>query len=251
GLHIIPIAAQLEVNNIIVPKTTATLSAFGGAVADVVREFEQTYLTNTKDFDYERVNQVLNELKEEGNNFLEKVGVPEEQRKFEFLAEARYPFQEQELTFTLKKDNFKSSEDITELENDFHHIHDAILGSKDPSENVECVVWKIRATGITPDAGLRKQEHSDETAEETSVKETRRAYFRELGESVETPIYKGDELRAGNTIIGPAIIEEPTTNLVVFPNEVVRVSQYGSYIVELNTPTSGNRDVKQSSSVHV
>lgn len=234
GLHIIRIVSELGAKRIIVPKTTATLSAFGGAVADVVREFEDTFLTTTKDFNYEKVNSVLKELKREGNAFLEKVGIPEELREFEFLAEARYPFQEQELAFTIKKQSFTGEEDVEELANDFHDIHDQVLGSKDPNEYVECVVWKIRATGLTPETGLNEQQLNGETPENASRKSARMAYFKEMNEKVDTPVYNGDKLKAGNKIVGPAIIEEPTTNLVVFPNEVVRVSKYGSYIVELN-----------------
>lgn len=234
GLHIIRIVSQLGAKKIIVPKTAATLSAFGGAVADVVREFEHTFLTTTKDFDYSTVNDVISQLKQEANEFLEKVGIPKGKRRFEFLAEARYPFQEQELTFTVRKEKFETEQDVNDLANDFHEVHDIVLGSKNPNEYVECVVWKVRATGLTPETGLNQQEISIETPDKASIKGTRKAYFKEMEQMVETTVYNGEKLKAGNKITGPAIIEEPTTNLVVFPKEVVKVSQFGSYIVELS-----------------
>lgn len=235
GLHIIPIVRSLGAKRIIIPKTAATLSAFGGAVADVVREFEHSYLTTTKEFEFDRVNDILKGLKEKANEFLDKVGIPEEDRRFEFLAEARYPFQEQELTFKINTDKFESDDDVQELANLFHEVHDQVLGSKNPNEYVECVVWKIRATGLTPEVKLNYESEMNEEIDNNALKETRPAFFKELSdEMTDTPIYDGTKLKAGNKIVGPAIIEEPTTNLVVFPDETVRVSQYGNYIVELN-----------------
>src|SRR5699024_7915108 len=234
GLHIIRIVSELGAKKIIVPKTTATLSAFGGAVADVVGEFEQTLLTSTNNFDYKRVNNILNHLKQKGNNFLKKVGITSEKRRFEIVVEARYPFQEQELAFTLENDSFEENKDVQKLANKFHEIHNQVLGSKDPNEIIECIVWKVRATGLTSNTELFKQEEISETPDSESMKNSRMAYFKEMNDKVMTPVFNGGKLKAGNKIVGPAIIEEPTTNLVVFPNEVVFVSEYGSYVVELN-----------------
>ena len=50
---------------------------------------------------------------------------------------------------------------------------------------------------------------------------------------VETPVFLGDALRAGNIIEAPAIIEEPTTTVVVFPGSEARVTELGSYHVRI------------------
>jgi len=34
-------------------------------------------------------------------------------------------------------------------------------------------------------------------------------------------------------INGPAIIETPTTNVVVYPEQILRVSKYGNYVITL------------------
>ncbi|MFD1707895.1 hydantoinase/oxoprolinase family protein [Siminovitchia sediminis] len=233
GIHILPIVSQLGAREIIIPKTAATLSAFGGAVADVVREFQRSYLTATNDFDYDGVNAVLAELKKEADEFLDKVGIPEEQREFEYLAEARYPFQEQELSFSLQSSSFDNRDSVNALVEDFHEMHDQVLGSKEPGQYVECVVWKLRVKGVTSSISLKAQELAGPEPAAGSLKGTRQAYFKEQGGLVETKVYDGERLKAGNKVDGPAIIEEPTTNLVVFPGEAAMVSKYGNYIVDL------------------
>ena len=66
-----------------------------------------------------------------------------------------------------------------------------------------------------------------------ALRRTRKAYFRELGGMVETPVYLGDALQAGNRIEAPAIIEEATTTVVVFPGSEVGVTELGSYHVRI------------------
>jgi N-methylhydantoinase A len=64
-----------------------------------------------------------------------------------------------------------------------------------------------------------------------AIKDTRPAYF---GGWVDTPILDGDKLRAGNRIEGPAIIEEVTTTIVIFPDDVAHVDRLGNVVIDLN-----------------
>ena len=59
------------------------------------------------------------------------------------------------------------------------------------------------------------------------------AYFREMGGVVETPVYRGDKLLSGARIDGPAIIQEPTSTLVVFPGSRATVTKWGNYLIDL------------------
>ena len=61
-------------------------------------------------------------------------------------------------------------------------------------------------------------------------KGTRKAYFKELGGMVDTPIYKGADLKPGNRISAPAIIEEPTTTILVMPGSKASITKYGNYL---------------------
>jgi len=46
-----------------------------------------------------------------------------------------------------------------------------------------------------------------------------------------TPVFRGTELAPGAFIAGPAIIEEPTTTIVVYPKMSASVSPSGHYIL--------------------
>jgi N-methylhydantoinase A len=52
------------------------------------------------------------------------------------------------------------------------------------------------------------------------------------GRFIRTPIYEGALLKAGDVIDGPAVIEEPTTTVVVPSQWDCRVDNYGSYSIK-------------------
>jgi N-methylhydantoinase A/oxoprolinase/acetone carboxylase beta subunit len=58
----------------------------------------------------------------------------------------------------------------------------------------------------------------------------REAYFEESRGFIRTKIYDGDQLRSGNVLEGPCIVEERMTNVVIPPKFKLRVDPYGNYI---------------------
>jgi N-methylhydantoinase A len=61
----------------------------------------------------------------------------------------------------------------------------------------------------------------------------RKAWFSGAG-LVDTPVFDGDTLLAGQSIAGPAIIEERFTTLVLPPGSSASVDQHGNFIATLD-----------------
>jgi len=59
----------------------------------------------------------------------------------------------------------------------------------------------------------------------------RKAFFR--GRFTTTPVYAGPQLAPGQAILGPAIIEEPFTTVVVYPGQRSTVDASGNYVITL------------------
>lgn len=236
GAHIVPIAAALGVRNLVLPRLAGVLSAFGGLMSDMVREFHESYLTSTEEFSHTHVNQVLNDLSERAERFLDALHVPPEQRRMSFSVEGRYPFQEREISVPLRRTVFSAPADVQELLEDFHSMHERLRGSQEPGQNVELTLWKVRAVGVTPD--LPDTLRHTPPADSKSRRRSRAAYFAALGGMVDTPVLDGVELAVGSRIEGPAIIEEPTSTIVVFPDTTAVLSRNMCYAIEL-----GGRDV--------
>ena len=65
------------------------------------------------------------------------------------------------------------------------------------------------------------------------MKGTRRAWFAEANDWVETPVYDRYALGPGTTLAGPAIVEERESTAVVGPGARCRVDERRTLVVEL------------------
>ena len=94
---------------------------------------------------------------------------------------------------------------------------------------VECVNWVGRLS-ITFGAPAVPANGTAKAYDPTPVA-TRSVYFGNAGR-IDTPIFCSAELKPGAQVRGPAIIEEPTTTLVVYPGMSARLSASENYILD-------------------
>ena len=226
GLHIVPIARELKMKRIIVPKLSGVLSAVGGLAADMTMDFHASHFTDSKSFDYDGANSRLAKLEEEANEFLVRTGVPAAKTEISFFVEARYAYQVWELTVPLRGNRLADKEALAQLCRDFDDAHERVFGVKEPGQTIEFVNWGGRAVAQVPKVVVKELPFGGEDPA-YGLTSRRAAYFRELGGVVETPVYRGDKLLSGARIDGPAIVQEPTSTLVVFPGSRATVSKWG------------------------
>ena len=235
GLHTIPMMMDMGVSQLVIPKTAGALSAVGGLAADMVADFQRNYESNTGHFDFKGVNKILAILEKEATAFLESNAVKPKDRRLEFSVDARYYSQPWELTIPLRVRSFHGEKDVTRFVRDFHEIHERMRGSKEEGQFIECSNWRVKAVGKTKELGFSQAKPRSKTLSRGALIGRRKAYFKDLGGVVETPVYNGDQLNAGNRIKAPAIIEEKETTIVTFPGSEIIVSKLGNYIVKLKT----------------
>jgi N-methylhydantoinase A len=233
GLNILPIAGELGCENIVLPKTAGALSACGMQFSDIVTDHTASHVTLSQRFNFDGVNAALQRVDDELNRFLGTLaGKGLESHKIEYFVEARYQYQVWELDTPLPVSRFHSKADVDALLNAFHEVHERVFAVRDEGSQLECLNWKGRLTVHLPSSikiGAAKSTRVG-TPEPFS---RRRVYFGEIG-SVEAPIYRGLDLPRGARIPGPAIIEEPTTTIVVYPETSARVSDSDNFILERN-----------------
>ena len=234
GMHIIPMLRDLEARQLIIPKAAGVLSAVGGLASDMVREFQLNFDTETASFDYDAVNNVLKRLADMGKDFLDSNSIPQDRRVLEFSVDARYLSQPWELAIALRKGRFERKDDLTSLVEDFHQVHERMRGSRERGQKLALSNWRVKAVGRTRKPALASYPQGGDTPSPEARLGMRKAYFKDLGGLVETPVYEGDKLRPGNLIAPPAIIEEMATTIVIFPGSRALVSNYGHYLIEVS-----------------
>jgi N-methylhydantoinase A/oxoprolinase/acetone carboxylase beta subunit len=105
-------------------------------------------------------------------------------------------------------------------------------GSAFVEAGIEIINTIVKATVSTPKPALKKEEMGKEEVPLNALKGKREVFFRKYNKFVMTDIYEYGALRAGNMIKGPAIIEAPTTTVVILPDQEVKVDSYHNLVFE-------------------
>lgn len=229
GLSIVPIARELGVRTVLVPRAAAALSATGMQFSDIVFEESGNRVTVSDRFAREGVNATLADIDARLDRAFGELGsAAGSATRREYTVEARYLTQVWELDAALPVRRFESDADIARLVEAFHHAHERVFAVRDDSGRVECLNWRGR---LSVQLGSGAPAPASPPVARTGAVASRSAFFGDRARPV--PIHRGDAMRPGIDIAGPAIIEEPTTTLVVYPGSTVRLSAAGNYIVSL------------------
>jgi len=229
GMFVARLAQELGIKQVIIPKEKAELCAFGGLNADIALSSVASRYTNTKSFDYDDINGVLEELEAKGEAFL--APLPAGGRKFEYYCAARYPMQVTELEVALS-DKRVNPEVVSKLAEDFHKTSLARYKTNDPASFVEFVMWRHIATSVTPRIELARQAYGGEDPS-TALMGRQPVYFEGQKDFIETPYYNGDKLTYGMKVGGPALVVLADTTIVVPPGFKISTQERGYYIIEV------------------
>ncbi len=229
GFNIMPIARELGCDTVILPRLASALSACGMQYSDIVFEATRSRFTDSAAFDTIGVNGALEEIEAEMAAFRRGLtGAEGAQVRTELVVEARYRAQVWELDTPLPARRIADTYDVATLAEAFHQTHERVYAVRDEGSPVEFVNWKGRiaislfAPPPPPDALARSYDPPPDTRRE--------CFFAETGRAA-TPIFRGAALMPGARISGPAIIEEPTTTIVVYPGLSAELSAAGNYIL--------------------
>ena len=230
--HVGELVRELGIRNFMIPKLTAGLSALGGLISDIKWEETATLHTDAERFVGRAVNELLERLREVGNSFLARAGVPAERRRFEYAFMGRYQYQswEIEVPFTVTDAGIEES-DIETLVEGFHQTHERVYTIRIDEDLVEFTTWKVRAIGARWESDAVGKGAVPAQDGPLPEKSPRRIYVRELGGLAELPVYDGGSLGSAAVIDGPAVIEEETTTVLLLPGMTAKTDAQGNYRV--------------------
>lgn len=231
GVNIMTIAKELGCERVILPKVASALSASGMQYANIVAEEAASLVVDTSAFNAGTVNDLLESLETRLMDFHAQLKGEHNSWAIEVIAEARYQGQVWELDTPLPVRRFTSDEDRLALVEAFHEVHDRVFAVRDEGSPVEIVNWKARLV-----VGLAEQPKPTDLSIQPKagrVSLERDCYFGGAT-PVKTQIFRADDIEPGLIVQGPAIIEEPTTTLVVYPGMSAQVSAEGNYLLRLS-----------------
>ncbi|MFI5038362.1 MAG: hydantoinase/oxoprolinase family protein [Solirubrobacterales bacterium] len=224
GLTMAKLAEELGSSSVLIPRTAAALSAMGGLYGDIVTEFTVSRRTHTGQFDFAGVGDALDSLDQQMDEFFGRMQIAPEAQVRDYVVEARYPYQVWELDVPLPARRF---DDVSALVQAFHDTHERVFAVSEPGQRVECLTWKGRASVALPKPA--PQRVASNGAGPRAAR-SRPAWWG-ADEPVDSPVLEGEHLSAGVSVRGPAIVELPTTTVVVYPEWVLDVNEHGDFVM--------------------
>ena len=234
GLNIVPIARELGCERVLLPRLAGALSACGAQYTDIVTEFGASFLTQSNNFNFAETRKILGDLNASMEGFKTKLrarGI--NQFRSEFWVEARYRYQVWELDVPLAGE-LNSEADIATLVLAFHAIHESIFAVAEFGQEVEFIHWKGRVTGELERPPMQPPAESRIAINPTDSMRQGQAYFPNQG-LTSIKIHRGNTLMPGDRVPGPALIVEPTTTLVLYPDSSVTVTALNNYMVNVSS----------------
>lgn len=229
AMHAGALMRELRVKKVIIPTEPAVFSAWGMLMTDLRRDYIRTLITRTDQVEPHRLNGIYSDMEEQALQELAAEGVDEGDMAFQRFADMRYMGQEHTVKVPLPNGQI-TAEAMPDINERFHKLHEQTYTFRLETP-VELVNYHVTALGHVKQPEIRKLDGGLGDLS-SAQKETRRVNFDELGFH-ESAIYERDLLPVGVSLRGPAVVEEPASTTVVFPDQKLTIDEYGFLHIEM------------------
>ena len=206
---------------VIVPPTPGVLSALGFLYSDVKNEFAQTYVRNVGEADGSQLEEIFGRLGREARGWLREEGIEEGYQELSYQADVRYFRQGYEFALQVNPESM-SNGGLADLEARFASTHERLYGFR-LDQPVELVNLRAVGSGQVEKVQLPSFELESPDAS-GAVFERHQVYFN--GGFANANIYDRKLLRAGNHVVGPAIVTQADSTTAIHPGHVGNVDRY-------------------------
>lgn len=221
ALHAASIAKLLAIPRVVVPIRSSVFSAFGGTLLDAKHDFFETMYSELQDLDMEQAEEAFDRMEAAGREILINEGF--EEAVVQKSAEIRYVGQSYEIDVPIE-----NKIDPNKLKDDFEEIHERLYGVRIDGNPIALVTLHLSVTGVVEENWVPKLKN----IKTSYISGTRKIHLADLDDPVDATIVCGEKLASGDQLEGPAIIEFPTTTILVEPDMKCYVDKFGSIIME-------------------
>ena len=226
------LAEETGISHVVIPAAPSTFCALGAILADVKRDFVASRFLRLADGQtaLDDLAQQYNRLETIASGWIASEGNILGAIRFEATADMRYAGQAFDLPVRLQEAE-RRQPDATSLTDLFHQAHEKIYSFRDPDSSVEITTERLRVVGTMPPIILPVLAGGAQPATPAE----RRIHLA-TGWQIAS-VWQRDQLTAGQTISGPAIIEQEDTTTLILPGWSATVDRIGN-IISRRAPTS-------------
>ena len=216
-LHASELANDLDIPEVIVPPAPGLESAFGLLEADLRQDYVQTRLAGLSDDLGDELCVLFQKMEERAVDFFGKGKID-----FRRTLDLRYEGQGYELEVP-----FKGL--VSETTAAFHSSHEQQYGFARKEVPVQLVNLRLSAVRTVKKVSVK--EESIETGTAGAPRTERDVYLN--GASHSCAIFEREQLKPGDRISGPAIVEQIDTSTLLFPDDEGQIDGFGNLVIRV------------------
>ncbi|MFA1820129.1 hydantoinase/oxoprolinase family protein [Virgibacillus oceani] len=235
--HAVDLGMEIGSKQVIIPRHPGVACAVGMLTADVRHDYVRTMVTTIAALDLNTLKAAVDDLWTESVDQLQHEGFSlDENIILQGYLDLRYIHQAYEISVPVDINNIgmKNIEDSIVR---FHQMHESMYGFSREEEEVELVNIRLVATGKFEKVNFEGESNFSKGQAEAESDEKRKVFFDD--QFISTPVYKRESLLEGEMIIGPAIIEQLDSTIVIYPLQEAALDAFGNLIIHLNNENEG------------
>jgi N-methylhydantoinase A len=242
ALHAAEFTRELGAKRVVIPlgNLASGWSALGVLGSDFLHVHEKAEHMQAP-FDAERLNAAFEELEATAREELAAEEVSDEDVSIERFVDMKFPLQIHKLEVAAAGGNLDAAAMEEQVSRYFAEYEAQFgAGTAFAGAGIELTAVRIRARGRSPVPDLVGGAAAGGNSGSTG---TRDAYFPHEGAFLPAAVYDGGELGEGAEIAGPAIVEYPSTMVLVHPADTASVDRLGNLTIELGErPAAGGSE---------
>ncbi|MBS1843298.1 MAG: hydantoinase/oxoprolinase family protein [Actinobacteria bacterium] len=231
-LHVAGYTSGIPFEKVLIPAWAAGFSAFGCACAEWEYRYDETIdlpIPPSGTDGGDRVaavapmNDAWSRLEKKVLAEFEKSGVPAEKVQFTWAARMQYQGQLDDIEIVSPAGRIGSDADVQAMIDEFERAYGQVYARSARSPELGYAVTDVIVMGRT-EVEKPVLPHRPEVDTEATIKETRQVFWSDS--FVESKVYELDDIKPGQTIVGPAVIEAAATTFPIPPKRQARLNRH-------------------------
>ena len=232
-VHAWSVAAKLGLSRVVCPPSAGVASALGLLVAPARVDRVASVGIRLDEGNVAELEAAFRRLEDEARAVMADTGLKLESATIQRLADGRFLGQGFDQVVSLPEGPYAdTAAGRARLTAAFEEAYRETFALTPPGVPVEFLNIRVAVRAPVSGSEVVLQGRPGGGAER-ALKGSRPAYFREAGGFVPTAVYDQRRLGVGDTISGPAVVEEEGSTLVIGPGAIARVAPSGNLVMTL------------------
>ncbi|MQB08033.1 hydantoinase/oxoprolinase family protein [Agrobacterium tumefaciens] len=235
ALHARDVAVALGMKEILVPSAPGIVCAKGLTDADLQENFVSSCIFPWDGSAVSRLSTEIAALSKRAEFWFLSENAPMERQSVIYSADVRFQGQNFELSIEIGRKAGSDPVSLDEFDtilDRFFEAHERSYGFANRRAKVEIVTCRANARASL---GIVRAAPTVASGSSKIETDTYRDVFYLSGTAIPTPVLHRDKINPGDEILGPAIIDQMDSTIVIFPNDVAKMDEYRNILITIGS----------------